>query len=262
VLVRSYNRGPHDMRPLSVAYGVYPYADGSVLIALGATRVLVGITLQNGVPQFLRGKGGGWLQAEYALMPLATHSRVARESSAPVRSGRSVEISRMIGRVFRSVISLRPLGERTITIDCDVLQADGSTRVAAINGVTLALRKAQDVWLSKKIITKPVIKDAVAAVSLGVLPLGYHDQERCLVDLDYHEDSLVDADFTFILTRESIVEVHGGAERAPVSWHHYATICERARAHADLMLTYFETSLQQSSSLVDIRLVPQEVDLS
>ncbi len=240
---RSYTRGPHDMRPLSIQYGVYPHADGSVLISLGDTRVLVGVTLQQGVPSFLRGKGTGWLHAEYGLMPLATHQRTLRESTAASRSGRSVEISRMIGRSFRSAVELNLLGERTITIDCDVLQADGSTRVAAINGVTLALHTAQSLWLARGVIKQPVIKHLIAAVSLGILPSSNNTICSCIVDLDYREDSLVDADFTFIVTPDHVIEVQGGAERCPVPWHMYLSLCDLARRCSADIFASFTTSL-------------------
>jgi ribonuclease PH len=166
------------------------------------------------VPPFLKGKRTGWVKAEYAMLPSATLVRTNRESSNAERNGRSVEISRLIGRVLRSVINLELLGEQTIIIDCDVLQADGGTRTAAITGAFLALSCAVDRWLEAGKITQTIITDSLAAISVGVI------NNQILLDIDFAEDSTIDADFNLVLTKSgSIVEIQGTAEKRPIPWH-------------------------------------------
>lgn len=214
--MRFNNRGCHEIRALKVTYDVFPYSDGSVCFEMGNTKVLVAVTLQSSVPHFLRGKKNGWLTAEYALLPASTHARNVRESGTGGKSGRSIEISRFIGRVLRSIYDLTSLGERSIIIDCDVLQADGSTRAACINGAYLALRVAEQKWLEQGIIQGSCLRTSLAAVSIGVLG------NSTLLDLDYQEDALVQADFTFVCTDQGkIIEVQGTAEREPCDWHIY-----------------------------------------
>jgi len=167
--IRKDGRTPDQLRPVSISYNVYDFASGSVLFEMGKTKILCAVSLQNGVPPFLRGKGTGWLTAEYALLPMSTMTRTQRESNQGKKDGRSVEIARFIGRCFRSVIDVSGIGEKTITIDCDVLQADGGTRTASITGAFLALAKAQERWLSQRIITKPLIKEKISALSVGVV---------------------------------------------------------------------------------------------
>lgn len=213
---RLNNRAYNQVRPLQVTYNVFPYADGSTLFEMGNTKVFIAVTLQASVPSFLRGKKTGWLTAEYALLPAATHVRNMRESHAVNRNGRSIEISRFIGRVFRSVCDLSVLGERTVVIDCDVLQADGSTRAACINGAFLALQAAEKKWIQNGIITAPCLRESLAAVSIGI------ERDNVLVDIDYQEDTLVDADLTFVLTgTNAVIELQGTAERTPCSWRSY-----------------------------------------
>jgi len=225
------NRSYDQVRSLSVTYGVFPYADGSVLFEMGNTKVFVAVTLQSSVPSFLRGKKTGWLTAEYSLLPTSTQVRNLRESSGQ-RSGRSIEISRFIGRVLRSVCNLGVLGERTVTIDCDVLQADGSTRAAAINGALLALQMANHKWIKKGSIASNCLSESLVAVSVGVI------DDRVLLDIDYQEDVAVDADFTFVLTQtNNIIEIHGAAERKACTWelhqHAYALACKGAMTVRD-----------------------------
>jgi ribonuclease PH len=211
-----------ELRPILITYHLFSNADASVLFELGNTKVLCAVTMQTGVPHFLRGKGTGWLNAEYAMLPTATTVRTQRESTNASRTGRSVEISRLIGRTLRTVVDCSGLGERTIYVDCDVLQADGGTRVAAITAASLVLRRAQQIWLSKKIITAPILMDDIAAVSVGV------KDSDILLDPDYAEDSSIDADFNFISTRSGkMIEIHGGAERAPIEWELFdkARVC-------------------------------------
>lgn len=234
-------RDTNQLRPIKITYGLYEYAAGSVLFECGKTKVLCAITLQNGVPSFLKGKGTGWLTAEYALLPASTHTRTQREGSTVHKSGRSTEISRFIGRCFRSVVDLSVIGERTIIIDCDVLQADGGTRTAAITGSLFALRKAQEAWLSSKVITASVIREAIAAVSVGVA------QGQPLLDLSYQEDAIASADFNFVITEsDKIIEMQGGAESDPVDWDQFEQLKALARKGAAELFA-LHTNTQQKS---------------
>ena len=222
---RPDNRMPNQVRSLQATYNVFPYADGSMLFEMGNTKVLIAVTLQSTVPPFLRGKKTGWLTAEYALLPAATQIRNTRESNVQQKQGRSVEISRFIGRVFRSICNVAVLGERTITIDCDVLQADGSTRAASINGAMLALQAAQNKWLASGTISSPLLRESLAAVSVGIA------ENAVLLDINYQEDACVDADLTFVLSSSlNVIELQGTAERKPCTWksyeHAYAVACQ------------------------------------
>src|ERR1700733_6301212 len=190
--VRSGKREYNELRPLKVAYDIYSYTPGSVLFEMGNTKILCSVTLQNSVPHFLRGKRRGWLTAEYALLPASTPIRTVREVSANKRNGRTIEISRLIGRSLRSVADLAVLGESTIFIDCDVLQADGGTRTACITGAYLALKAAVVRWLEKGIIHQSLLKDELGAVSVGIA------DDLTLLDLDFIEDSTTFADFNFV----------------------------------------------------------------
>jgi ribonuclease PH len=216
---RFAGRGYNQLRPMHITYESFGFADASVLFKIGRTKVLCSVTLQAGVPPFLKGKKTGWLNAEYAMLPTATKQRTQRASTQSQQNGRSVEISRLIGRVLRSVVNLDVLGERTIIIDCDVLQADGGTRSAAITGASLALHKAQEYWLEQRIITAPLITQRIGAISVGV------SGDACLLDIDFTEDSNIDADFNIILTESKhIIEIQGTAEQKPVSWDTFDTI--------------------------------------
>ena len=182
-LMRADNRAHNQLRPISLRHNEFGYAPGSVLFALGNTKVLCSVNMQPNVPPFLKGSKSGWLTAEYAMLPAATQLRTNRESSSFKRNGRSVEISRLIGRSLRNIVDLSKIGERTIIIDCDVLQADGSTRTACITAANYALHAAQAHWLERKVIDQPIITNRIAAVSVGI------NQDDALLDLDYTEDS-------------------------------------------------------------------------
>jgi ribonuclease PH len=209
---RQDDRAFDQIRPITITYDIYGYADASLLFEQGDTKVLVGITLQMGVPHFLKGQRTGWLSAEYAMLPTATQQRTQRETSQAQRNARSVEISRLIGRCLRTTIDLDVLGERTITIDCDVLQADGGTRVASITAASIALQLAEKRWLTAKIIEKNIIKEHVAALSTGMV------KGAALADLSYIEDSQAEADFNFIMTKSGgLIEVQGTSEKKPTS---------------------------------------------
>lgn len=209
---RSYDQ----VRPLNVTYNVFCYAAGSTLFEMGNTKVLCSITLQQGVPHFLRGKKTGWLTAEYSLLPASTPVRSVREITNGKRSGRNIEISRLIGRSLRSIVNLDKLGEQTIFIDCDVLQADGGTRTACICGAYLALKSAVERWLYEGILSETILVDEIGAISVGI------SKDLVLLDLDFLEDNATEADFNFVLTRSGkVVELQGSAEQFPLTWEHY-----------------------------------------
>ncbi len=221
---RAHGRANDLMRPIKVSYGAFGYAAGSVLFEIGNTKVLCSATLQPGVPHFLKGSRTGWLSAEYAMLPTATFSRTQRESVVLKRSGRATEISRLIGRALRPVINLDSIGERTITIDCDVLQADGGTRTASISGAYLALKRAQDQWLQERLLGTPCLIGDVAAVSVGMIN-GNH-----LLDLDCNEDNVADVDYNFILTSAgNIIEIQGCVEQKnPITWQDFDSLKDLA----------------------------------
>ena len=205
---RPSGRAPDALRAVTLETQVNRYAEGSCLVAFGHTRVLVTASLDETVPGFLRGRGQGWVTAEYGMLPRATHTRGRREAAEGRQSGRSQEIQRLIGRSLRAVTDLKALGERQITLDCDVIQADGGTRTAAITGAWVALRTATR-WLKDEgVIKVDPILDHVAAVSCGVC------RDAPVLDLDYEEDSTAEADANFVLTGAGdIVEVQATGER-------------------------------------------------
>ena len=209
---RNDGRQPLDLRPVHITCGFTKYAEGSVLIEFGQTRVLCTASVEEKVPPFIRGKGVGWVTAEYAMLPRATQNRTARESSRGGPSGRTHEIQRLIGRSLRSVMDMAALGERTVTIDCDVIQADGGTRTAAITGGFVALALAVERLFESGKIVRPVLRDFIAAVSVGIV------NERALLDLDYSEDSAAEVDMNVVLTGDGrFVEIQGTAETEPFS---------------------------------------------
>ena len=207
---RSAGRPADALRPVTIERAYTRHAEGSVLVSFGHTRVLCTASVEEKVPPFKRGGGEGWLTAEYGMLPRATHTRSDREAAKGKQSGRTQEIQRLIGRSLRSVFDLRALGERTISLDCDVLQADGGTRTAAITGAFVAAHDAVTWLLAQGRITASPIRDFVAAVSVGVL------QGLPLLDLEYTEDSACDTDMNVVMTASGgFVEVQGTAEGAP-----------------------------------------------
>ena len=210
--MRPSKRAPDEMRKVSFERGVARFAEGSCLVRVGETHVLCTASLEDKPPPWLRGQGRGWVTAEYAMLPRATTTRTRRESATGKVSGRTQEIQRLIGRSLRAVVDLPRLGERQITIDCDVLQADGGTRTASITGAFLAMRDCL-AWMAGRSILKDVpLKDHVAAVSCGV------HQGETVLDLDYAEDSTAETDANFVITGSGgLVEVQGSAEGAPFS---------------------------------------------
>ncbi len=207
--MRPSGRAPDQMRTISIEPGFTKHAEGSCLISFGETRVLVTASLEERVPPFLRGKGEGWVTAEYGMLPRATHTRGSREAAKGKQSGRTQEIQRLIGRSLRAVMDMKALGERQITIDCDVIQADGGTRTASISGAWVALRIAIDKLMASGALTVDPIKAQVAAVSCGIY------EGTPVLDLDYIEDSNAHADANFVLLSDgNIAEAQATAEGA------------------------------------------------
>jgi len=209
-LLRKDNRANDELRPIKISPGFQPHAEGSTLIELGQTRVICAVTVEDRVPAFLRGEGRGWITAEYAMLPRSTNTRTPREVGRT--GGRSHEIQRLIGRSLRAVIDLNSLGERTFVVDCDVLNADGGTRTAAITGSYVALANALNNLVAMGLIPSLPIKSAVAATSVGIVG------GEQLLDLCYDEDSWAEVDFNVVMTSEGMfVEVQGTAEVSPFS---------------------------------------------
>lgn len=205
--MRPSGRAPDQMRAISIESGFTKHAEGSVLVSFGETRVLCTASVETNIPPWLRGKGKGWVTAEYGMLPRATHTRGRREAASGKQSGRTQEIQRLIGRSLRAVVDLEALGERQIVLDCDVIQADGGTRTASISGAWVALRIAVDKLLAEGALTRDPIIAKVAAVSCGI-----HNGQAVL-DLDYVEDSAAGSDGNFVLTDNgNIVEAQVSAE--------------------------------------------------
>lgn len=226
---RSNNRAPAQMRPVTITRHYIRHAEGSVLIGYGETKVICTASVIEKVPPFLKGAGQGWLTAEYGMLPRSTGERMQREAAKGKQSGRTMEIQRLIGRALRSVLDLEKLGERTIQIDCDVIQADGGTRTASITGAFVALCDAVEHLRAEKLISHNPIRDQVAAVSVGML------KGQPLLDLDYLEDSGCDTDLNVVMTGNlGLVEVQGTAEKVVFS-----------RQELDTMLNMAQQGLQE-----------------
>ncbi|MDB5476109.1 MAG: rph [Phenylobacterium sp.] len=222
--MRPSERQPDILRAVTLETGVNRYAEGSCLVSFGHTKVLVTASLEEGVPGFLRGRGEGWVTAEYGMLPRATHTRGRREAAQGKQSGRTQEIQRLIGRSLRAVVDLKALGERQISIDCDVIQADGGTRTASVTGAWVALRLATRYMLEEGLVTKDPILDQVAAVSCGVF------SGTPVLDLDYEEDSNAEADANFVLTGTGdIVEIQATGEKRGFSEAEFESLFSLAR---------------------------------
>jgi ribonuclease PH len=236
--MRPSERAVDALRPISFETGVNRYAEGSCLVAFGHTRVLVTASVEENLPPWLRGKGQGWVTAEYGMLPRATHTRGRREAAAGKQSGRTQEIQRLIGRSMRAVVDLKALGERQVVLDCDVIQADGGTRTAAITGGWVALKSACR-WLAQEGVLKsdPVI-DQVAAVSCGVF------QGLPVLDLDYEEDSNAEADSNFVLTGSGdIVEIQATGEKRGFSEAEFQTLFGLAKTGISELMALQLTAL-------------------
>lgn len=246
--VRHDNRRADQLRSLKVSFDVFGYAASSMLFELGNTKVLCAVTLQPGVPQFLKGTNTGWLNAEYSMLPTSTTIRTQRESSTQKKNGRNMEISRLIGRTLRSVVDVSKIGERTIVIDCDVLQADAGTRTACITASYFALVYAVERWLMAKEISESILKDSIAAVSAGVY------KGHVILDPDYAEDGDIDADFNFVINKQGdIIEVQGTAEKNPVSWEQFNKLRELALGGVHQLFSFFQA---QKPDIAKVKIVP------
>ena len=228
--MRPSGRAPDEMRALSFETNFTIHAEGSVLVSFGNTKVLVTASVEERLPPWLRGKGEGWVTAEYSMLPRATHTRGTREAAKGKQSGRTQEIQRLIGRSLRAVTDLRKLGERQITLDCDVIQADGGTRTAAISGAWVALRLAIQGLMASGAIKEDPLTEKVAAVSCGIF------KGNSVLDLDYDEDSNADADANFVLIEGGkIAEVQATAEGATYDEEALLRLLRLARIGTDLI---------------------------
>lgn len=211
-------------RPIKYTINPNPYAKGSVIVECGNTKVYVTVTVDDGVPPFLKGKGEGWLTAEYSMLPSATHSRNKRERNGA--SGRTQEIQRLIGRSLRSIIDLKKIGERTVQIDCDVMVADGGTRTTSISGAYVALSIAMNKLISEGAIKENPLSEQLAAISVGVTKSG-----KVIADLNYEEDSSCETDMNVVMTKSGkFVEVQGTAEGQPFSHDHLMALLDCAKS--------------------------------
>ncbi|MBT3428872.1 MAG: ribonuclease PH [Proteobacteria bacterium] len=209
-MARANNRRPDELRPVRFSRSYNCHAEGSVLVEFGDTRVLCMASVEERVPRFLKGSQQGWITAEYGMLPRATGERMAREAARGKQGGRTLEIQRLIGRSLRAALDLKALGERTITLDCDVLQADGGTRTASITGAWVALADALDRLCQDGLLEAPVPLRQIASVSVGL------KQGEVLLDLDYAEDSTADTDMNFVMNDQScFIEIQGTAEHSP-----------------------------------------------
>ena len=221
---RPSGRAPDALRDVSFTTGFARHAEGSCLIRMGGTEVLCNASVEGRVPGFLRGQGLGWVTAEYGMLPRATHTRGDREAARGKQSGRTQEIQRLIGRSLRAVVDRRAMGECTVTLDCDVLNADGGTRCASITGAWVAMSLAFDKMVANRVIPRSPVTGQVAAVSCGLV------EGTAVLDLDYAEDSGAEADANFVLTQGGgIVEIQGTAEKAPFSDAQFAELMRLAR---------------------------------
>ena len=222
--MRLSNRSSDSLRTIRLEPGAARHAEGSCLVKFGDTHVLVTASLEEKAPPFLKGSGKGWVTAEYGMLPRSTHERMRREAAAGKQSGRTQEIQRLVGRSLRAICDLSALGERQITIDCDVLQADGGTRTASVTGGYVALAQCVGFMQKTGLIKTPVLKDHVAAVSCGIV------KGEAMLDLDYSEDSTAETDANFVLTGSGgLVEIQGTAEGAPFTEDELAHLLRLAR---------------------------------
>jgi ribonuclease PH len=237
---RSFDRSPQELRPVKFHRGFTRHAEGSVLVEMGHTRVLCTASVEEKVPPFLKGQGTGWVTAEYGMLPRATHTRGAREAAAGKQSGRTQEIQRLIGRSLRAATDLALLGERQITIDCDVLQADGGTRCASITGAMVALVDAITRLRNAGLLQADPVRDFVAAVSVGIVG------GVPMLDLDYTEDSACGTDMNVVMTGNGrFVEIQGTAEGEPFTREEMARLLELASSGISQLVQLQRTALER-----------------
>jgi ribonuclease PH len=221
--LRSDGRAPDDLRPVRITPDFITHAEGSVLIEAGRTRVIATASVDDGVPSFLKGSGKGWVTGEYGMLPRATEDRTAREATRGRQSGRTLEIQRMIGRTLRAVTNLKALGERTVWIDCDVIQADGGTRTASVTGAFVALALAFERMVAGGILRAVPVVDSIAAISVGIV------DDELLLDLAYDEDSRAQVDMNVVMTGNGrFVEVQASAEGRPYTSQELQRLLELA----------------------------------
>lgn len=241
--VRTDGRAANELRPLKITPGFLPYAEGSVLIEMGLTRVVCSASVDERLPPFLRNSGQGWITAEYSMLPRATQQRTAREIGRGGPSGRTHEIQRLIGRSIRAAANMRLLGERTITLDCDVLQADGGTRTAAITGAYVAFALAVNRLLVAGKIQRNIITNEVAAISVGVV------DNTPLLDLKYDEDSRAEVDMNVVCTGDGrFIEVQGTAEREPFSREQMDNLLALATTGLASLVTAQRSVIEEATS--------------
>ena len=222
--MRPSRRAPDELRAVSLERSVVKYAEGSCFVKFGDTHVLVTATLEERLPPWLKGQGRGWVTAEYGMLPRATSERTRREASAGKQGGRTIEIQRLIGRSLRTIVDLVALGERQITIDCDVIQADGGTRTASITGAWVALHDCLQWMKARNMLRGEVLRDQVAAISCGVY------KNTPVLDLDYAEDSEAETDANFVMTGSGgIIEIQGTAEKTPFTEEQLLDMLKLAR---------------------------------
>ncbi|MDK9717915.1 MAG: ribonuclease PH [Trichlorobacter sp.] len=231
-------RSMQQLRPITITRHFIKHPEGAVLVEFGDTRVICTASIEESVPPFLRGKGTGWVTAEYSMLPRATHTRSSREAAKGKQSGRTLEIQRLIGRSLRAVTDMVKLGERTIYLDCDVIQADGGTRTASITGAYVALVDAISSLLVQGKIAENPLKEAVAAVSVGIV------DGQALLDLDYQEDSSAEVDMNFVMTSSGrFVEVQGTAEAEPFTLEQMDAMRDLAMAGINQLFTHQQEAL-------------------
>lgn len=222
--MRPNNRANNQVREIKITRNYTRYAEGSVLIEFGETKVLCNATVEETVPRFLKGQQQGWVTAEYGMLPRATHSRTQREAAKGKQGGRTMEIQRLIARSLRAVVDLKALGERTVTVDCDVIQADGGTRTAAITGACVALHDAMNKLVAEGVLKTNPIKGLVAAISVGIV------EGEAVCDLEYIEDSNAETDMNVVMVEDGrLVEVQGTAEGEPFSHEELLTLLDLAK---------------------------------
>lgn len=236
--MRPNNRLNHQTRPIKISRHYTKYAEGSVLIEFGETKVLCNATIEEKVPPFLKGKNQGWITAEYGMLPRATHSRTQREAAKGKQSGRTMEIQRLIARSLRAVVDLTALGERTITLDCDVIQADGGTRTAAITGSCVALHDAIQSLVANGTLKTNPMKGLVAAISVGIV------NGDAVCDLEYVEDSNAETDMNVVMVEDGrLVEIQGTAEGEPFSHSELLSLLDLAKQGIEQLINAQKSAL-------------------
>lgn len=222
--MRASDRTSNQLRPITITRNYTIHAEGSVLVEFGNTKVLCTASVAEGVPRFMKGEGRGWVTAEYGMLPRSTHTRMNREAASGKQGGRTMEIQRLIARSLRAAVDLKALGENTITVDCDVIQADGGTRTASITGACVAMVDAMTYMRNKGLIKTNPLKEMVAAISIGIL------EDEVLVDLEYTEDSTAETDMNVIMTESGkLIEVQGTAEGEPFTFEQMHQMMDAAK---------------------------------